>query len=76
MWLCAAIPFTLPVLCVILSGDALSTPLVDSLCSVELICESGTSVYIRPSGFSTVTLLVPLRVKPFSQNVSARTPFG
>src|SRR3954447_15647716 len=36
----------------------------------------GTSVYIRPSGFSTVTAFVPLREKPFSQNVSARTPAG
>src|SRR3954453_20536809 len=36
----------------------------------------GTSVYIRPSGFSTVTAFVPLREKPFSHNVSARTPAG
>jgi hypothetical protein len=44
--------------------------------SVEAMLASGTSVYIRQNGFSTVTAGAPLRLKPFSQNVSARTPPG
>ena len=41
--------------------SAASIPLVAILCSVVLICASGTSVYIRPIGFSTVTVFVPFR---------------
>ena len=57
-------------------GAAFSTPAVEILRRSDAICAIGTSVYIRRNGFSTVIVDAPVRLKPFNQNESARTPAG
>ena len=58
------------------AAAVLSTPRFESLCRIEAMLDTGTSVYMRQNGFSTVTAGEPVREKPVSQNELARTPVG